>query len=457
MDSTTASSILGNLFGDEGLLRKGHVTVLVTSSDGRVVTYADEILILNDKGRIEDKGSPSDLGSKSRRFESLAEEIWQHKKGTSDAQNVQEDRIDATLTAKQLEADSMRRLGDPQMYKFYAEAAGWLPLAIFIISMFLLAFCGAFTNVWLKWWSEANIAQPNEDLGKWLGVYAVLGVGSIFTLLFGLYQLFIVVINNSGLYFHNLLVDTTSRATMSFHSMTDSGVTINRFSQDLQQIDMELPLGVLNLAIAISNGLGTFVLICVSGKYFSAFLPILVVVFYIIQRFYLRTSRQMRLLDIEYKAPVLSHLISTLHGISTLRAFNWESNFTAQAMNVIDDSQRPSYLFYCLQRWLTFAMDMMVTGIAVVLIILVSTLREQIGPGYTGIALSNILAFSVMLKTALTAWIMLETALGAIARVRSFASETKSEWDMDGKDWKTDEEWPKEGRIELCGVTASYS
>jgi hypothetical protein len=35
-------------------------------------------------------------------------------------------------------------------------------------------------------------------------------------------------------------------APMSFFTNTDSGVTMNRFSQDLQLIDMELPIAALN-------------------------------------------------------------------------------------------------------------------------------------------------------------------------------------------------------------------
>jgi hypothetical protein len=36
---------------------------------------------------------------------------------------------------------------------------------------------------------------------------------------------------------------------MSFHSSVDSGVTVNRFSQDLELIDMELPAAALGVAI----------------------------------------------------------------------------------------------------------------------------------------------------------------------------------------------------------------
>jgi hypothetical protein len=50
----------------------------------------------------------------------------------------------------------------------------------------------------------------------------------------------------SGEKFHFALLKTVLSAPMSFFVNTDSGVTLNRFSQDLQLIDMELPLSALN-------------------------------------------------------------------------------------------------------------------------------------------------------------------------------------------------------------------
>lgn len=39
---------------------------------------------------------------------------------------------------------------------------------------------------------------------------------------------------------------TMERSPMSFFASTDTGVTLNRFSQDLMLIDMELPVSALN-------------------------------------------------------------------------------------------------------------------------------------------------------------------------------------------------------------------
>lgn len=197
-------------------------------------------------------------------------------------------------------------------------------------------------------------------------------------------------------------------------------------------------------------------MISISSKYMAAVLPFLIVVFYPIQHVYLRTSRQMRLLDIEYKAPLFSQLIGTLDGLATIRAFQWQDELAKKNIRRLDESQRPSYLLYCLQRWLTFTIDMTIAVIAVVVIVLTTTLREQIGPGNMGIALSNILAFSGTLQTTVTSWVMMEIALGAVARVHNFIADTKPEDDFEEYDDIKSQTWPSKGAIELQGVTASY-
>lgn len=98
---------------------------------------------------------------------------------------------------------------------------------------------------------------------------------------------------------------------------------------------------------------------------------------------------------------------------------------------------------------------MTIALIALIVIVLTTTLREQIGPGNMGIALSNILAFSGTLKTTITSWVMLEIALGAVARVRNFIADTEPEDEFD--EYEDREDWPSKGAIEFDGVTASYS
>ncbi|OHE98019.1 ABC transporter [Colletotrichum orchidophilum] len=457
LDSSTEDTVFNNLFGFDGLLRHTDTTVILASSDSRRVSFADDVVLLNDEGRMTDNEAAMKVDQ--------VQHSPKENNSTSEPETTallpmtpSRDRPPATvLGLLEDQADSARQLGDWGMYSFYARAAGWFSLSAFTSAMIAFAFCDSFPDIWLKWWAESNEKRPNQDLGKWLGVYAALGVGSVASVLFGMWQLFIVIINKSGIYFHGVLLDTTSRAPMTFHSSVDSGITVNRFSQDLQLIDMELPAAALGLAVGVAFGVARFIVMSVSSRYMAAILPLLIPTFYAIQHFYLRTSRQMRLLDIEHKAPIYSQLIETLEGLETIRAFRWEDHLEKVNLRRLDDSQRPSYLLACLQRWLTFSVDMVITFIAVVLIVLVTTLREQIGPGFIGVALTNVLAFSATVKAIIMSWVMLEVSLGAVARVRNFSLTTASEDGSQLHLTEPEEEWPSRGAVELRKVTASYA
>jgi ABC-type multidrug transport system fused ATPase/permease subunit len=195
--------------------------------------------------------------------------------------------------------------------------------------------------------------------------------------------------------------------------------------------------------------------LAISSRYVAISFPFLIIVFYIVQRFYLRTSRQMRLLDIEHKAPVYSHFVETLNGLATIRAFGWEAQATAMMHKVLNDSQRPYYLLFCLQAWLVVVLNLITAVLAVIIISVTTSLRESIGPGYIGVSLTNILGFSTMIRGLVTAWVGLEISIGAITRIRHFTTVTKRE----GPSYtpvQEDLQWPREGRIEFRDVSGSY-
>jgi ABC-type multidrug transport system fused ATPase/permease subunit len=200
----------------------------------------------------------------------------------------------------------------------------------------------------------------------------------------------------------------------------------------------------------------------------SILLPFLIFAFYAIGHFYLRTARQLRHLDIEFKAPLYSHLMQTVSGVVSIRAFKWERRTERKNFGILDDSQQPSYLLYCAQRWLTFAVNMVIMVLAIVLIVVVTTLREAIGPGYIGVALSNLLAFSFTVQAIITSWVQLEVSLGAVSRVKTFATALPSEDENllarsssdsgllqpPQEEWGST--WPSQGRVCIDKLVASY-
>jgi ABC-type multidrug transport system fused ATPase/permease subunit len=193
----------------------------------------------------------------------------------------------------------------------------------------------------------------------------------------------------------------------------------------------------------------------IASKYAAISFPFVLLTVYLIQKVYLRTSRQLRFLDLEAKAPLYSHFTDTLSGLATLRAFGWQHSLQEKHYELLDRSQRPFYFLYAVQRWLTLTLDLVVAGIAVLLITLVVTLRGDISAGYVGVALLNVIMFSQSIKLLVTFWTNLETHIGSIQRVKTFTEAVQSE-DLPTERGPVPPKWPAEGNIEFKSLSAEY-
>jgi ATP-binding cassette subfamily C (CFTR/MRP) protein 1 len=270
------------------------------------------------------------------------------------------------------------------------------------------------------------------------------------------YGLLVHMIPRSAKFFHERLLNTVENAPLSFFTSTDAGQIVNRFSQDLSVIDMELPLAGIILSNNVFNGIIQAILVCISTSYFAIVLPFVAISMYFVQKFYLRTSRQIRLMDLEAKAPLYTNFLETLNGLVTIRAFGWSKDMEKRNMALLDASQRPFYLLYCIQRWLALVIDLLVAALAVLLVALIVRFRNGSDAGLVGVALLSIMSFNESLTVVILNWTALETSLGAISRIKSFVGSTSSE-NLLQECQEVPAEWPANGSITVSNISAAYA
>ena len=269
-------------------------------------------------------------------------------------------------------------------------------------------------------------------------------------------MLFVNMIPRSAIYLHGRLLETVENAPLALFTSTDAGQIVNRFSQDLSVIDAELPLAGLILANNACMAIIQAIFICISTSFFATVLPFVLVVVYILQKFYLRTSRQIRLMDLEAKAPLYSNFLETLSGLVTIRAFGWTKDMEKRNMAFLDASQRPFYLLYCIHRWLALVVDLLVAALAVVLVALIVGFRHSSDAGFVGVALVNIMTFNTTLSAFIKNWTAIETSLGAVSRIKSFVDSTGSE-NLLQESQEVPLEWPSKATIAISDVSACYA
>lgn len=196
-------------------------------------------------------------------------------------------------------------------------------------------------------------------------------------------------------------------------------------------------------------------LIASGATYVGAVIPACFIALYFLQKFYLKTSRQLRFLDLEAKSPLYSQFTETLAGLSTIRAFGWAPAFLQENHSRLNTSQKPFYMMFCIQRWLQVVLDLFVAGMALVLVAFALNFEGATTKGAIGLAMVNLIGFNQTLTLVIDQWTHLETSLGAIARLKWFMNNTPNE-NKEGETELPPADWPAKGEIELDHVTASY-
>jgi ATP-binding cassette subfamily C (CFTR/MRP) protein 1 len=306
------------------------------------------------------------------------------------------------------------------------------------------------------------------SIGVFIGVYAAVCVVTWLTNLGVIIQVLIRIGSISAIFLHQILVKTTFNAPMSFFESTDTSILINKFSQDMSVIEMPLPINIwqlMNGEFVLDCGLplltklaGTRVVINIgllsSGSTFMILtMPFVLIILYWTQFYYLRTSRQIRLLDLEAKSPLYRHFTETLEGLATVRALGWQEAFEKEAIDYLEESRKPNYIQDCIMQWLSTILELLSASLAVTLTAMALLIPSSSSAGSLGVGLTTVIFFTGALNGLINRWTSAESALGSIARTRTFAetvpNENKGEVVDPGNDWPV-------GKLEASGITVIY-
>ncbi|GAD93146.1 ABC transporter [Paecilomyces variotii No. 5] len=454
LDPTTEQTVSAAVFGPTGLVKQTRSTVIMATSSAHHIHFADNVVVLEKGGRLAQNLSAQDFLSIGPQLQS--DDVSESPHMSKSNQRPSEmPLLELGIPVNDgEEAAASRQLGDITAYIFYGRVAGWKVVSIWLSFSAIFMFGLNFPSVWLQWWVDANEQNPNARIGYWLGVFAGLGCLAIVANIVGDCMLQLVMVPKTSANFHELLLSTTTRARTAFLASTHAGSILNRFSQDLELIDSDLPGALDKTMFSILQTLFTTVLVFVGSKYLAIALPVCLLAVYGIQHYYLRTSRQLRHVDIEAREPLFSHFLDTVTSIDSIRAYGWMDEYKRRNREALNTSQSPYYLMWSIQRWLTLVLNLFVAGLAILLVALATNIQGA-STGLLGVALSNIVNFGTTLQLLVTDWTQLETAICAVSRIKTYISDTQPEESHDELA-PAPLNWPTEGTIIFDGVTASY-
>ncbi|EME81788.1 putative ABC transporter [Pseudocercospora fijiensis CIRAD86] len=450
VDRGTLVHITNRLFGPGGILRQSQTTVVQIANNDYMASFADEVLRIDADGclRSHDNYPRSQCNSGDKKQ-------WKMDSQSTNVGQTEKALLHPAATA--LSSARFTRVRDTQVYRLYFTSIGPGIFTAFIICGMIFALTMKFPNIWATWWADSLTKHSaSRSLGIWMGLYALFGCLPLVVLSVWLSLLMLNMVPKSGLGFHAQLLRTVLGATLSCVSGSDIGDLMNRFNQDIGLIDSRLPLSLLNTVSGMFLCIAQLFIVAIPAVYILAALPILLAVLSILQIVYLRTSKQLRQLDLQSKAALHAKMAELHEGLVTIRAHKLQRAKHISFLDKLERSQRPFYIMYVIQAWLQLVLNCIVAGLCTAVVGLSVGMRNSTSASRVGLSMLNLVTLGQSLEDLIEPWTQMETSLAAIARIKSFEMDTPQEHrGVNVLDVPSD--WPTDGSLDLQGVWVTYS
>lgn len=446
LDAETAVKIANRLIGPEGLLREWNTTTIMTTNKLELLDAADVVFEVTENGAIRQDRRVKKVFTGVQQPRAVPAVESETSPSVSDL--AEPPCVDTSMT-EDLPA-AKRKSGDFRLYMYFFRAVSLFWLTLWILGVAIAAVLERMPQIFMRIWLSIDVSDNTYFAG-----FVALSVGDILAIsIIGL-QFFKQLLPGTSTEIHRAMLDTVMGSHMAFLSHTDAGSLLNRFSQDVALISQELPVVLFATLSMFFNVLVDVGIISSGAKYAAPIVIFLIVVLYTVQHFYLKTSRQLRLLQLETASPLVTHMTESSTGMAHIRSFGWNDFYQDEFLARLDNSQKPHYYLFCIQQWLRFVLDFTTFVAAVALISIALVYPHSSEDSAIGLALLNLISFSATASLFITLWVRLETSLGGLARIKEFCEETPQEEGPEEKP-AVPEEWPATGKIDFNCVTASY-
>jgi ATP-binding cassette subfamily C (CFTR/MRP) protein 1 len=202
----------------------------------------------------------------------------------------------------------------------------------------------------------------------------------------------------------------------------------------------------------------TLVVISASTPVFIALIIPLGGLYLYIQRYYLRTSRELKRLDSISRSPIYAHFQESLSGISTIRAYRQQSRFSSENEWRVDANLRAYFPSINANRWLAVRLELI--GSVIILAsagfaIIAVTAGNGPSAGLVGLAMSYALQITQSLNWIVRQTVEVETNIVSVERVLEYAALPSEAPDIISKN-RPPISWPAQGAVAFENLSVRY-
>ncbi|XP_001637478.3 ATP-binding cassette sub-family C member 4 isoform X1 [Nematostella vectensis] len=416
---------------------------------------ADHIVALN-KGRVTTQGSYDDIKDSSTLKEMMREIEISRSMTTRGPEQGEADNerggylIGEYKDVEQVEEDRVMGVVTWRLYWEYLRA-GLPALLTGLLIIFFLSVEGMRISPF--WWLSkvSNMSRNQQKSGVTLGIFVGLAGGAL-VLSYLRTFFFITSTSRSSVNLHDKMTVSIIKSPVLFFDTNPVGRIMNRFSKDTGNMDDMLPHDLYCTLNFIGKYLGiTTMTVLVNVWFVFVIIPVLIV-FWLIVRFYLRSARELQRLEGIESSPLFAHVSDTMVGLETIRSFQMEREFMESHISNQNEQTRALKMVVASAQWLGMYIDLLstffVTAVAVGSYYLIQD------PGLAGLLLTFAISTMGQAQFGVQMATEAECLMTSVERVITY-TKLFSEPGYDRQCLPPDD-WPNRGALSVQDVSLEY-
>ncbi|XP_047647017.1 ATP-binding cassette sub-family C member 12 isoform X1 [Phacochoerus africanus] len=358
-------------------------------------------------------------------------------------------------------------------YHTYIKASGGYLLSLFVVSLFLLMIgSSAFSNWWLGLWldmgsqmtcgpqgnaSTCEVGTVLADTGprvyQWVYAGSMVSV-LVFAITKGLTFTKTTLMASSSL--HNQVLHKILESPMSFFDTTPTGRLMNRFSKDMDELDVRLPFHAENFLQQFFMVL--FILLILAAVFPAVLLVLagLAVGFFILLRIFHRGVQELKKVENISRSPWFSHITSSVQGLGTIHAYDKREDCVSKFKMLNDENSSHLLYFNCALRWFALRMDVLMNIVTFAVALLVTLSFSSISASSKGLSLSYIIQLSGLLQVCVRTGTETQAKFTSVELLREYILTCVPECSHPLKVGTCPPDWPSRGEITFRDYQMRY-
>ncbi|XP_048648010.1 ATP-binding cassette sub-family C member 12 isoform X1 [Marmota marmota marmota] len=358
-------------------------------------------------------------------------------------------------------------------YHTYIKASGGYFLSFFAMFFFLLMIgSSAFSNWWLGLWldkgseitcgshsnkSSCEIGNILADIGQHMYQW-VYAASMVFVLTFGIIKglTFTKTTLMASSLLHDQVFDKILKSPMSFFDTTPTGRLMNRFSKDMDELDVRLPFHAENFLQQFF--MVVFILMILAAVFPAVLLvlAVLAIIFLILLCIFHRGVQELKKVENISRSPWFSHITSSMQGLGVIHAYDKKEDCINKFKMLNDENSSHLLYFNCALRWFALRMDILMNIVTLVVALLVTLSFSSISPSSKGLSLSYIIQLSGLLQVCVRTGTETQAKFTSVELLREYIMTCVPESTHPLKVGACPKDWPSHGEITFRDYQMRY-